>query len=171
MQWVIIAVSTSQILLLAYAAMTDIATRLIPNQISLGIAAAGLVGGLVATGPVPLVSSVIVAGFLFFILLLAHGRGWVGGGDVKLLVALAIGLSLVQLVHLLFMISIAGVVLTGLHLAMRRLPHPKMPPVGSSLGRRICAIERWRNVRGASLPFAVAIACGGILTILTNTGS
>ena len=34
--------------------------------------------------------------------------------------------------------------------------------------RRVYAIERWRHLRHAPLPYGVAIACGGIWTIFSQ---
>jgi prepilin peptidase CpaA len=51
---------------------------------------------------------------------------------------------------------------------MRHLPYPNLAPAGSSLVRRVYAIERWRHLRHAPLPYGVAIAFGGIWTILSK---
>jgi prepilin peptidase CpaA len=91
-----------------------------------------------------------------------------GGGDVKLLVALAIGLPLPGLIQLLAITTLAGGVLALVHLIMRHLPHPRLAPAGSSVVRRVYAIERWRHLRHAPLPYGVAIACGGIWTIFSR---
>src|SRR6266516_4526730 len=99
------------------------------------------------------------------LLLVIYQRGWMGGGDVKLLVALAIGLPLMGVIQLLTITTLAGGVLAVVHLMMRLLPEPRLAPAGSSLVRRVYAIERWRNLRHATLPYGVAIARGGIWTV------
>jgi prepilin peptidase CpaA len=81
---------------------------------------------------------------------------------------LSIGLPPTGVMQLLTTTTLAGGVLALLHLMMRVLPHPKLAPVGSSFARRVYAIERWRHVRHAPLPYGVAIACGGIWTILSK---
>jgi prepilin peptidase CpaA len=85
-----------------------------------------------------------------------------------LLVALAIGLPLTGVIELLAITALAGGVLALVHLMMRHLPYPNLAPAGSSLVRRVYAIERWRHLRHAPLPYGVAIACGGIWTILSK---
>jgi prepilin peptidase CpaA len=102
------------------------------------------------------------------LLVAVYARGWIGGGDVKLLVALAIGLPLAGVVQLLTVTALAGGVLALTHLMMRRLPFPSPAPAGASLLRRVWAVERWRNVRHAPLPYGVAIACGGIWTVFNR---
>jgi prepilin peptidase CpaA len=92
----------------------------------------------------------------------------IGGGDVKLLVALAIGVPLTGVVQLLTMTALAGCVLALVHLIMRILPYPKLAPAGASLVRRVYAVERWRHLRHAPLPYGVAIACGGIWTVFNR---
>jgi Flp pilus assembly protein protease CpaA len=112
--------------------------------------------------------SLFAATILFLLLIVIYQRGWIGGGDVKLLVALAIGLPLMGVIQLLTITSLAGGILALVHLMMRLLPYPKLAPAGSSLVRRVYAIERWRNLRQAPLPYGVAIACGGIWTALSQ---
>ncbi|MBP1298564.1 prepilin peptidase CpaA [Bradyrhizobium elkanii] len=112
--------------------------------------------------------SLIVAAILFLVLFVIYQRGAIGGGDVKLLVALAIGLPLAGVIELLTATALAGGVLAAVHLMMRRLPQPRLAPAGSSLMRRVYAVERWRHLRHAPLPYGVAIACGGIWAILSK---
>jgi prepilin peptidase CpaA len=112
--------------------------------------------------------SLIAATILLLLLIVIYQRGWIGGGDVKLLVALAIGLPLMGVIELLTVTALAGGVLALVHLMMRLLPYPNLAPAGSSLARRVYAVERWRNLRHAPLPYGVAIACGGIWTVFSH---
>jgi Flp pilus assembly protein protease CpaA len=166
MSWVVTTASVLEILLLVYAATRDIATRLIPNEICLALALLGVIGQIAS--PIQLAESLIAAALLFLLLLFAYSRAWMGGGDVKLLTAVAIGLPLVGIIQLLTVTALAGGVLAAAHIVMRSLPYPRLVPTGSSLARRIYAVERWRHLRQAPLPYGVAIACGGIWAILSR---
>jgi prepilin peptidase CpaA len=166
MSWIVPIVSFLEILLLLYVATIDVATRLIPDEICLALALLGIVGQLAS--PMQVAQSLIAATILLLLLLVIYQRGRIGGGDVKLLVALAIGLPLTGVIWLLTVTALAGGVLALVHLMMRLLPYPKLAPVGSSLARRVYAIERWRHLRHAPLPYGVAIACGGIWTVFSQ---
>jgi Flp pilus assembly protein protease CpaA len=166
MNWIVPIVSTLKIALLLYVATIDIATRLIRNEICLALALLGIAAQLAS--PMQIAQSLIAAAILLLLLLVIYQRGWMGGGDVKLLVALAIGLPLTGVIELLTMTALAGGVLALVHVIMRLLPYPKLAPAGSSLVRRVYAVERWRHLRHAPLPYGVAIACGGIWTIFSR---
>ena len=166
MSWIVPIVSFLEVLLLLYVATTDIATRLIRNEICLALALLGIAGQLAS--PMQVAQSLIAAAILLLLLSVIYTRGWIGGGDIKLLVALAIGLPLAGVVQLLTITALAGGVLALVHLMMRHLPYPRLAPAGSSLVRRVYAIERWRNLRHAPLPYGVAIACGGIWTVFSK---
>jgi prepilin peptidase CpaA len=166
MSWIFPIASILEIVLLFYVATMDVATRLISNEICLALALLGFIGQLAS--PLQAIQSFIVAGILLLLLLVVYQRRWMGGGDVKLLVALAIGLPLIGVVQLLTLTAFAGGVLALMHLMMRHLPNPKLAPAGSSLVRRVYAVERWRHLRHAPLPYGVAIACGGIWTIFSR---
>ena len=155
-----------QVALLLYAAMTDVAARIIPNQVCLMLAVLRLV-----TLPFGDMQQLLIVGFYisvatFVFLFILYSRGWMGGGDVKLLAALAIGLSFAQSIQLLTVIVLTGGVLALAHLMLRTLPAPDLAPAGSSLLRRVYAVERWRHLRQAPLPYGIAIACGGIYSLL-----
>jgi prepilin peptidase CpaA len=166
MSWIVPITSFLEILLLLYVATIDVATRLIRNEICLALALLGIVGQL--ANPVQVIESLIAAAILLLLLLVIYQRKLIGGGDVKLLVALAIGLPLVGVVQLLTITALAGGVLALVHLMMRLLPYPRLAPAGSSFVRRVYAVERWRHLRHAPLPFGVAIACGGIFAVLSK---
>src|SRR5437879_4016876 len=166
MNWIVPITSFLEILLLLYVATTDIATRLIRNESCLALAILGIAGQLAS--PMQLTQSLIVAAILFLLLFGIHQLGKIGGGDVKLLVALAIGLPPTGVVQLLTITALVGGVLALVHLMMRLLPYPRLAPAGSSLVRRVYAIERWRHLRHAPLPYGVAIACGGIWTVFSK---
>jgi len=166
MSWIVPITSFLEILLLLYVATIDVATRLIRNEICLALALLGIADQL--ANPTQIVQSLIAATILLLLLLVIYQRGQIGGGDVKLLVALAIGLPLTGVIQLLTITALAGGVLALVHLMMRLLPYPRLAPAGASLVRRVYAIERWRHLRHAPLPYGVAIACGGIWTVLSK---
>jgi Flp pilus assembly protein protease CpaA len=163
--WIVI-IGILQILLLVYVATIDVATRLISNEICLALVLLGIASQLAS--PMLIAQSLVIAAILLLLLLVIYTRGWIGGGDVKLLVALAIGLPLTGVIQLLTITALAGGGLALVHLMMRQLPYPKLAPAGSSLPRRVYAIERWRHLRHAPLPYGVAIACGGIWTVFSQ---
>ena len=166
MDWIAPTASFLEILLLLYVAMIDVATRLIRNEICLLLALLGIAGQL--TSPMQVAESLIVATVLLMLLLIIYQRAVIGGGDVKLLVALAIGFPLMGVIQLLTITALAGGILAAVHLMMRLLPYPRLAPAGSSLVRRVYAVERWRNLRHAPLPYGAAIACGGIFTVFNH---
>ena len=166
MNWIAPAASFLEIVLLLYVATIDIATRLIRNEICLVLALLGIASQFAS--PMQVAESLIAATILLLLLLVIYQRGRIGGGDVKLLVALAIGLPMTGVIQLLTVTALAGGVLALVHLMMRLLPYPRLAPAGSSLVRRVYAIERWRHLRHAPLPYGVAIACGGIWTVFSK---
>jgi Flp pilus assembly protein protease CpaA len=166
MNWIAPTASLLQILLLLYVATIDVATRLIRNEICLALALLGIATQL--PNSMQIAGSLITAAILFLLLFVLYTRGGIGGGDVKLLTALAIGFPLTGVIQLLTVTALAGGILALVHLLMRLLPYPRLAPAGSSLVRRVYAVERWRHLRHAPLRYGVAIACGGIWTIFSR---
>lgn len=130
--------------LLCYAAVSDAQRRIIPNWLTICIAVLAIpywIGiGLVPWPGIALQVGLAVAVFAVFATLFAFGM--MGGGDVKLLAALALWLPLPRLVELIVIMSIAGGVLTLAmvvrHRLQRRLGQPEIP-----YGLAIVAAAAW----------------------------
>src|SRR5260370_16320204 len=126
MNWIAPIVSFLEILLLLYVATIDIATRLIRNEICLALALLGIASQFAS--PMQVAESLIAGTILLLLLLVIYQRGWIGGGDVKLLVALAVCLPLMVGIQFLTITALAGGVLARLHLTIPLLPHPRLAP-------------------------------------------
>jgi len=124
----------------------DLKTRTIPNWLNLAIAL-GAVAFWVAVGlPVwPEVALRVAVAFVtFWVFAAAFAMGAMGGGDVKLIAALALWLPWQAVLVLLFLMSIAGGVLTLGYLIRHKLA---------------------RREEKLEIPYGVAIAFGGLWLI------
>lgn len=154
------------LLLLGIAAWRDIATRTIPDRISLALAALGLLGRL-PEGAMGIAASLGTALALLLALVPLHAGRVIGGGDVKLLVALACGLPPLDSARMLVATALVGGGLGLLYLALRpAMPAPRPAAAGAPLLGRVLAAEAWRIRHGGPLPYAVAIAAGASLVLL-----
>jgi prepilin peptidase CpaA len=150
--------------LLLLAAWHDVASRLIPDWISVAIAFIGF-AGRAAEDLAQGLSSFAMAIGLFLLLLPAAARGALGGGDVKLACACVLGLAPCAALDFIVATVLSGGVLGVLFLAGRaaRRRSRFLPPARGSILRRVARVEFWRLRRGGPLPYAVAIAAGGLL--------
>jgi prepilin peptidase CpaA len=114
----------------------------------------------------------LVAVGLFAALLPLHARGAFGGGDIKLITALAVGFPPLSTVDFLVATVMAGGVLGCVYLSLRLFPEPSplAPRPRAWPPRRVLALERRRASRRGPLPYAVAIAAGGVLTLMKPFG-
>ena len=155
--------------LLCAAAWRDLASRIIPDSFSVALAATGLLLRAMEGWQAACLSLLVALG-LFALLLLPAARGFLGGGDVKLAAAVALGLSPAATWDFVFATTMIGGLLG---LAYLLAPHvvPQFRPVtGAPLLWRILVAETWRLRRRGPVPYGVAIAGGGILTLLGSPG-
>jgi prepilin peptidase CpaA len=155
--------------ILLRAAWCDFVTRLIPDTLSLLLVMAGVLSRLVESASAVAVSAG-AALLLFCLLTAAYSRGWLGGGDVKLMTALAVGFSPIDSYRFVVATAIAGGVLGILYLFLSRLPLSVRRSQRNSRLGRILAVEAWRIRRRGPLPYGVAIAVGGTF-VLFHPGS
>jgi prepilin peptidase CpaA len=160
--------------LLGVAAWRDLSTRTIPDAVSIALALFGLSLRL-TQGLTAAALSLAVAAGLFLILLACHGRGLIGGGDVKLLTALTLGLPPIESYRLVAATALAGGVLAILYLVLSRaLAGVRRSPTPARRRRylllRIAAVELWRIRRRCALPYGVAIAIGMLVAVSSQGG-
>jgi prepilin peptidase CpaA len=157
------SVAAVAVAILIAATLHDIAFRTVPNWMPLLLAAAGLLRHAMQGNPVfPAITGVLAT----LAAALCWHRGWLGGGDVKLLGAAAVLVPPALAPRLLGDVALAGGVLALLYLALSRLvpPPPATRPEG--LRARIWRAERWRIRRRGPLPYASAIAAGALFVLL-----
>lgn len=144
--------ATILFLLLLAAALQDGWRLQISDWISVAIAVAAF-GGLALAGPsidlwqnFALFAAVLAVGTFMF------GRGWMGGGDIKLLAASALWFDLSSGWRLLVAIAIAGGLEALIVMILRRLSWP------GSIRQRALLLRR-----GEGIPYGIAIALGVVL--------
>lgn len=154
-----IALAAAAAALLLAAALHDIAARTVPNWMAASLLPFGLALRLIdATLPGGLLAA-------FLVLLATYAcwrRGWMGGGDVKLLAAAALLVPPASALGFLAAVAISGSILALVYLAARRLVAPPGPRRPAGLLARTLRAERWRIRRRGPLPYACAIAAGFI---------
>jgi prepilin peptidase CpaA len=130
---------------LLYAAVRDLQCRRIPNWLTASIALLAVPFWMSLSLPVwPDVAIRIgLAAAVFAVFAALFYAGMMGGGDVKLIAAVALWLTPVAVLHLLVIMAIAGGVLTLAMVAKARLARSGTPEI----------------------PYGVAIAIGGMWMI------
>jgi prepilin peptidase CpaA len=145
------------------AAMHDVIARTVPNSLVLTLAITAFANAA-ASGH--LIGSLISAFCLFAAALLCWQRGWMGGGDVKLIGAAALAIPASMTLTFIAVVAISGSLLAGFYLAAGRLMPARRSTRPSNLFARALRAERWRISRGGSLPYACAIAAGLLFVIV-----
>jgi len=139
---------------LAWAASTDAIEFKIPNSATLGIVFLYPIYVLASRGPVDWPGALLVAVGTFFVGLMLFSAGRFGGGDVKLLSAVALWAGPHFILPLLLTTGIAGGLLAALVWGADRLRRQRFVAVGDiSLTSKEYAPQLY-------LPYGVAIAAG-----------
>lgn len=153
-------------LVMLSACLRDIAARSIPNWMSIAIAALGLTAHILDGGSI--LPSILSSLAVFMAAAFCWRRGWMGGGDVKLLGAAATTVPPAAVLNLITLVALTGGVLALIYLAGRWIiPAPRRLAMYGRpvpLAARIWRAECWRIRRGCPLPYACAIAAGAILS-------
>ena len=147
--------------LMAFAASSDLFTMTISNRLSLALAGSFFLLALISGMGLAVVGMhlaaaalVLVVAFIFF------SRGWIGGGDAKLVAATALWFGFGHLLDYLIWASLLGGALTLLLLQFRRFNLPEV------LARQKW-IERLHDA-GAGVPYGIALAAAALL-VYPNT--
>ncbi len=160
---VAMALAAASALIFVAAALHDMASRTLPNGMALALAVIGVTARAVDG---TLIAGLLCGLVVFAVAAFCWRRGWLGGGDVKLIGAAGIAVPPPLLLSFVVAMSLAGAVLAVIYLVGRALPAPRRRRRPTSLPARVLRIERWRLHRGGPLPYACAIAAGGIFVLL-----
>jgi prepilin peptidase CpaA len=129
-----------------FAAVSDIRTRAIPNYLNAIIALGGLASVLILGGTGAALSATGHFAVALAIGLLVYALGMWGGGDAKFYAASSAWFALSELPRLVVGISLGGLLLLIVWFTIHRLSG--------------------KAVRNTKLPYGVAIAAGGIVTMV-----
>jgi prepilin peptidase CpaA len=143
LSWILIAALAAA---LGLAALCDWRSRTIPNWLNLSIALAAIPFWLAIGLPLwpGAALQVGVAIGVFALFALAFQLGMMGGGDVKMLAALALWLPPLAVMQLLMIMSVAGGALTAAMLIRHRMA---------------------KSEGALEIPYGIAIAFGGLWLI------
>ncbi len=144
-----------------YAAAMDFFTMTIPNRISLalvlGFLAAAIIGGLGWTE----IARHFAAGFAVLVVaIFMFSRGWLGGGDAKLLAAVSLWFGFAQLLDYIFMVAMFGGALAVFMLGYRHA----IPPIfiaGRDWAERL-------HDKKSGIPYGVALGAAGLWVFPTS---
>jgi prepilin peptidase CpaA len=161
------------------AALVDLRHRIVPNRLVLVIAACG-VGRRLFSAPGLIWFDLLAAASIVVALgLLAHHE-WIGGGDVKLIAAVALLFPLSDVGALLLSIAVAGGLVGCTYLAMRatvtRSPKRRLCPADPREDTQdtmwglehLLSGERMRIAAGEPMPYALAVLGGVVYRIVSE---
>ncbi|MCX5516653.1 A24 family peptidase [Kaistia algarum] len=141
--------------IMAWTAISDIATMTISNRVSLLLAASFFVIAPIYGFPLEALGTHLLAGLLVLgVGIVFFSRGWIGGGDAKMAAAAAIWLGFDQLMPFVVASAVFGGVLTLMILILRRQTLPAFALQQDWLTRL--------HDRSEGVPYGVAIAAGGL---------
>jgi prepilin peptidase CpaA len=145
-------------LVLVYAAVSDVATRTIPNWTSLAILSVGL---LLRAADRQLWIALPFAAVLFIFTALLWRFGALGGGDVKLLVATSTIIPFPQVIYFVPMVGLAGGALALVYILIEKS--------AGLWGRTAIAVYLGHRFPAANqpgiLPYGTAIAAGAFVCL------
>ena len=154
----------------AFIAYSDVRTRRIPNALSLAIAILGLIRIILVHDLVAAEHTLAVAAAVFAVAFLLFSCGTVGGGDAKLVTAVALLIGYQELFGFLFLMSLGGGALALVILARDRLgtrwrgvPWPARMPSPTEATEASAVAPR------STVPYGVAIAAAGVITLILKS--
>lgn len=161
--------------LVLLAAIWDLFSRRIPNLLPLIIAALYFVQCIYTSAWVDVPWHLLTGVGVLVVGIVIFAMGWFGGGDVKLLAALALWAGPDYLILLLLITGVGGGVLGIAYILPAILA--KNPAVSSSIDwlftrilKRPAPMLMASNSQGLQLPYGVAIAVGGFAVFYQISG-
>lgn len=158
------SLTLAAIAVLVAASLHDIIARTVPNWMAVVVALLGLA---LRAATSTLLGGLLAGALVFVAAAIIWRRGWMGGGDVKLIAAAALVMPPHDVLNYIVAVTLAGGMLAVIYLLARRVvPIASNLPKPRGLLARAMRAECWRIRRGGPLPYACAIAIGGLFILL-----
>jgi prepilin peptidase CpaA len=168
-QTVVVLVAIGILSIISYR---DVRTRRIPNVLTGAIAILGLMRMTLLHDPVAAAYTLVAGAAIFTAAFLLFWYGVLGGGDAKLLAAMALLIGYHDLFGFLVLMSLFGGALALAIFARDKIHHQ---PLILSRPVRIPSDTQARGDSTAAapstVPYGVAIAVGGVITLILETSS
>lgn len=143
-------------LAMIFAGLRDLTTMTIPNWLTLVLVVAFFAAAAMSSMPLRDIVQHTVVGFVCLLIgMVFFARGWIGGGDAKLMAAVAMWVGWAQALPYFVTASILGGALTLIILGYRNLP---LPAFVVRCGWAIRLHDRAEGV-----PYGIALAFAGLL--------
>lgn len=162
--------------MLGLAAFKDLRERRIPNRLTAGLALLYPVFVLVSPAPVAWPAALGIAAVVFLVGLGLFARDLIGGGDVKLIAAVTLWAGPEHFVPFMLITTVTGGALSLISLFYRRwagVIEAHLAALGlAAIGGLVSIVSAApRSVATAApppatLPYAVAIAAGGVAVVI-----
>lgn len=157
-----VLVGLGMLTLLAAASVTDLRSRRIDNRVPAGLLALWPLHLATASDTPAVLPSVAVGLTVLAAGIVLWRRHLLGGGDVKLLAALAVWAGPAEALGLLLITALAGGVLALAWLWYRRIGWAVLAPLRAAMGAApFSRLATPTAVSDRGLPYGIAIATGG----------
>ena len=139
-----------------FAGLRDLTTMTIPNWLTLTLVVVFFVAAAMTSMPLGEIGLHTVVGFVALLVgMVLFARGWIGGGDAKLMAAVALWVGWAQALPYFVVASIFGGALTLAILGYRNLPLPAF------VMRHDWAMRLHDRTEG--VPYGLALAAAALL--------
>jgi len=163
MHWTVLVAAVGVLAVIAYG---DVRLRRIPNGLCSVIAVLGLVHIASARDALAASYTLLATAGTFAVTFLLFWRGTIGGGDAKLITAMALLIGHQNLLAFFFLTSLCGCVL-GLAALARDKLGPRLGHLRfASNGRLLRECVPPAPVT-STVPYGLAIAAAGVITLIT----
>lgn len=142
-----------------WAALSDLRRFQIPNECSMALIALYPLYLAVSPASVNVIGAIVTAAAVFAVTFTIYLFGRLGGGDVKLMSALALWAGPAYIAEFIVIMTVSGALLSFVYLTKAKFA------VALALDDSGEAEAR-DNVLSAELPYGIAIACGGFAVFL-----
>lgn len=163
-EWILLALG------LIAASVADVRSRRVPNWLTIALLALGLTARTLAGGLDALAGGLLGTALGTALLIVPFARGWLGGGDVKLLGAIGAWLGPEFIVWSALYGTAAGGVLSVVYVlgfVPREVRQDVMANFKAMLLLRRVEAPPVREAR-YSPPYALALGVGAVITVMTH---